>query len=838
MEAIFKRVLSVAIIMAVTIAATCGGVRIQRVSPQTRVARAAESQGKYIQSVRISYASTRDEAQKEFGSEYTVLDYDFNNGMSSHSWIGYTTTDNPEDAIRDIKIEEMSGKHSTSDYEELLKNQREAVNNQIDTLIPVIAEFSKNVESEQLPAAIEVKNALNYYIEDDTGLKFGDFFVEMGKTLRTDASNADVRKKLEVVFVEGNNTVIQLAERLLTQGLGSKVGKKGSWLTRMSEIGPEGLYDIYKQVYPALRTKAAIKKQLAKDYGVDAESIRQDLSTVQDIFKEAQASDIGKAMESGDSKATEQIMVGTSEQKLGDEPTDDSTIDEMFDSLVDTTDVTADTIDAVSDYSTEALILTLKDTPYGEQTMYDFFTKDDMQASDLYVMAYVLTDAQKNIMSEIGLYNLFEGILAEYVGQAEDVEPISESLEEGMYSVYEGVDRDVFKGDTAITEDTLKRMATSDSSFLGSITGDDPIVNGLLAMFSIAIGGVMIGGFVHEMGLTTTNKTVATVLETKFVKNPMVEQLGKEIEVMTTQRTAVQLKYIEEMKWIEGFKAEITGVHPVQLESKLEDALGAIAKNTENYSDRMVRIRKVLGMDNALRRNVLNFEEGKLSRMIDEQYVKVSKTATVTQKVKLVRWGPRILYLVGAVAALAFAAYEIYCIAKPKKGVEFTEIPAKMISRTYPEGETEVNEMTYTVVTTMDGKKADIHNWKGQQWQAIYVTYDINAGDPVLANTFTNTFGSTSNPDDVPVSEFCYNGACDLGKKAVTGTGTDSVYLYFRTGEDAAEEEEASAEITESTEASVFGGPSLIWIIVLIVVVLGAGTGVIVYTRKKRKRDS
>ena len=106
MEAIFKRVLSVAIIMAVTIAATCGGVRIQRVSPQTRVARAAESQGKYIQSVRISYASTRDEAQKEFGSEYTVLDYDFNNGMSSHSWIGYTTTDNPEDAIRDIKIKE------------------------------------------------------------------------------------------------------------------------------------------------------------------------------------------------------------------------------------------------------------------------------------------------------------------------------------------------------------------------------------------------------------------------------------------------------------------------------------------------------------------------------------------------------------------------------------------------------------------------------------------------------------------------------------------------------------------------------------------------------------
>ena len=626
----------------------------------------------------------------------------------------------------------------------------------------------------------------------------------------------------------------------------------------MSEIGPDGLYDIYKQAYPALRTKAAIKKQLAKDYGVDAESIRQDLSTVQDIFKEAQASDIGKAMESGDSSSTEQIMVETSEQKLGDEPTDDSTIDEMFDSLVDTTDVTADTIDAVSDYSTEALILTLKDTPYGEQTMYDFFMKGDMQASDLYVMAYVLTDAQKSIMSEIGLYNLFEGILAEYVGQAEDVEPVSESLEEGVYSVYEGVDRDIFKGDTAITEDTLKRMATDDSSFLGDITGGDPIMSGLLAMFSFALGGMMIGGFVHEMGLTTTKESVATVVETKFVKNPMVEQLGKEIEVMAKQKAAIQLRYIENMKWIEGFKPQITGVSAYYLQKQVEDAFmyDMRASTTAEFQS---RVDKVMNMSNAKQQKVLNFEKAKLSRMIDKQYVKVSTKTTVTQEVKLVRWGPRIAYLVGAAVSLAFAAYEIYCIVKPKKGVDFTEIPMKMISRTYPEGETEVNEMTYTVATTMDGKKADLHNWKGQQWQALYVTYDINAGDPVLANSFTNTFGSTANPDDVPVSEFCYNGACDLGKEAVTGTGTDSVYLYFRTGEEPAEEEEASAEITESpedeesddateagtnaasgderTEASVFGGSSLIWIIVLIVVVLGAGTGVIVYTRKKRKSE-
>ncbi len=59
-----------------------------------------------------------------------------------------------------------------------------------------------------------------------------------------------------------------------------------------------------------------------------------------------------------------------------------------------------------------------------------------------------------------------------------------EYIEAECCSVYEGVDRDVFKGDTAITEDTLKRMSTKDEF---NITDQDPFIAGISAMIAVAL---------------------------------------------------------------------------------------------------------------------------------------------------------------------------------------------------------------------------------------------------------------------------------------------------------------------------------------------------------------
>ena len=67
--------------------------------------------------------------------------------------------------------------------------------------------------------------------------------------------------------------LIRQMENLITQGIDTKVNKKGTWATRMSDLGPRGLIDLYKQSYKNLRSDSAVEKQLEKDYGEDTDML-------------------------------------------------------------------------------------------------------------------------------------------------------------------------------------------------------------------------------------------------------------------------------------------------------------------------------------------------------------------------------------------------------------------------------------------------------------------------------------------------------------------------------------------------------------------------------------
>ncbi len=846
MKRIAKRITSLTLVVAVAIASACGGIRIQGVTPEAKEARAAQSQGKYVRSLAISYASSKEKAQEELGEEYTILDQNFNEGMKGDSWIGYTTTDDPDDAIRDIKVENMTGKHSISEYEELINRQKDMVEEQIDTIVPVLSEFAKNVEN-NLPAAIEVRDALNYYYEDDSELKFGDFFLEAGKKLIEDPKDSDTRKKLEKVFVEGNNMVLQTAEKLLTMGLGKKVNESGSWLTRMSKLGPDGLIDIYKQANPSLRRKEAVLKIIEKDYGTDADDLLKGIATVQDVIREAEQSELGKAIESGDEKTRDSILDEAENQKIGEDPTDESTVEDITDSLITTMETTPDTIETANNWSTEVLIITLKNTPYGDgQTMYDFFMRQDLKKADLYPMAYVLSEAQKSIITDIGLMSLFESVMAENVGKDEEAAPVEEYIEAGCCSVYEGVDRDVFKGDTAITEDTIKRMSTKDEF---NITEQDPIIAGLSAMLAVTLGSFMLIKFSHEFSRVAEVETTAYhrvgVEEAK--KAPAVEKLSREIDLMSKNPDALKLKYIENKKWIRNYHVEILDKSALALDTELKNAVISLSDSYE-----IEKAKKVVNLSEGTQERFLKYQRTKkMYNLIQKEAARVKPVKAIKTVKAPARWGARIAYMLGAVAAFAFAGYEIYCIVKPEPGVEFTEIPAKMISRSYTDDSAEIDNMTYTVVRTKDGKKADLKNWKGKEWQAIYITRDFNAGDPVLASSLKITYGGISDAEAVPLTEFCYSDACNLMNKEVTDVDTGSVYLYFRTGVDAIEEvaeepEEVATDNVASEEvpdtegestASVFGPSSLFWFLALLLIALiAAGAGV--WFRKREHRKS
>ena len=60
MKGIVKKITPLTLVAAVAVASVCGGVRIQGVTPEVKGARAAQTQGKYVRSLAISYASSKE----------------------------------------------------------------------------------------------------------------------------------------------------------------------------------------------------------------------------------------------------------------------------------------------------------------------------------------------------------------------------------------------------------------------------------------------------------------------------------------------------------------------------------------------------------------------------------------------------------------------------------------------------------------------------------------------------------------------------------------------------------------------------------------------------------
>jgi hypothetical protein len=207
-------------------------------------------------------------------------------------------------------------------------------------------------------------------------------------------------------------------------------------------------------------------------------------------------------------------------------------------------------------------------------------------------------------------------------------------------------------------------------------------------------------------------------------------------------------------------------------------------------------------------------------------------------------WTTRIAASLGAIAAIAFAAYEIYCMTHHDK-INFAHIPANMVCRTY---EGDVNYLAYHAVTTESGKATDIHDKKGAGWQVLYTTSDDRMGDPILASSLSvDQANSLADPDKVPVTYFDESYAADLTDEKYTGADIERVCLYFSRGiepiEEVAEVEEteepedmldSASGSAADVEGSVFGNMTAVWMILIVVVIgIGAGTGVYIRRRKK-----
>ena len=835
-NSIGRKITSVALIFALTVTSVCGGIRVQR------EAKAVESKGKYVKDIVISYASSKEKAEKELGSDYTVLDKNFNDGMSGDSWIGYSTTDDADEAIKDIKAMPMDGKYSTSDYEVLLKNQRNTIDVQLQAVIPVIIEFAKNYDA-GLKTAQLVYELLNVYYEDDSKKNMGDFLLEKGRALAKSMNDSKSIKDLEKIYMEGNNYVVSTIETLLVKAQDPKL-KEGSWITRMGMIGPNGLYEIYKEAYGG--SKSSINKKMDQDFGETAATILEGMSVVREKLKEGEESEIAKA--DGDKAAIEKIASDLSGDDI-EEVSYDAATEELVENSYKEAENGAEASGSVSDLAAYSISKLLKETPYGkDKTLYDLFMDKNLSKKDLYPMVYSLSSGQENILETMGVYPLFESALGEY-SEKEGEKPEDINLEGVQFSVYEGVDRSVFDGDTAITDETLKNMETRQFKEYISPVELDGTTYSILAVCGVIMAAIATGAAIRSF-----------TYETKFIggesytyyEQTVLKTMKENLVKMKTYENAWKLKYMEQKKLITQSLDSVVKRPGAQFEiNKLYQEAMTDMQTSYKTSYKKLSL-KIHQFGESQKAQFI----AKYEKQISEQAYKVTHPQEAT-KVKLPRagWGTRIACSIGAVAAIAFAGYEIYCMINHDK-INFAHIPANMVCRTY---EGDVAYLAYQATVTKNGKCADIHNKKGKGWQVLYTTADDRMGDPILASSLlVDTRGAIPDQETVPVTYFDESYAADLADEDYTGSSTERTCLFFKRGteeineitedevwEPATEDEgwepasgpAAASEGGADTTGSVFSGSTMIWIILLIVVVVvgGAGTGLYLRMRRKKK---
>ena len=394
---------------------------------------------------------------KEQGGGWKVFDKDTNAGAAARLtkevgvFICYTTTTDPDEAITDLAVMNEKGGYSVSDYEVLLKTQKEHYINIVKNMRVMLDEYRKNYNN-KTEMAVLAHDHLNKYREDDSGELMGDLLLSVDD------------EKLAEILLQCNGAIYLDIEQQLAFSCDTA---KTTWLDRMAKLGS---FDKLKNAFSKNMASGDVTKALDKQYREKAVKL---LDGWDDMSK--RIADLKNFEEKYGLKGAsqEEFNKWLSEQKPNDE--------------------------GYLSYQELTLLTALNAYKYGDKTLFEFFSKTKAQIEKegievLYPLAACLTDGQMGALSSgIGLYQLMVDAYAatvinnNNVGLAAEVKKIEEKDAElskqtekiisdtkkmitdagdvKVISVYDGVDREVFKGGVAVTTGAKRASAAKEQAW-------------------------------------------------------------------------------------------------------------------------------------------------------------------------------------------------------------------------------------------------------------------------------------------------------------------------------------------------------------------------------------
>ena len=448
---------------------------MQVMAAETNPVTAAE----YISEVRIGVGKTMEEAEQSLQG-YTILkngdsNADLNEkaggGMGSQGervvLLGYKTTTDRSDAVTDLAVMNMKGGYDVKEYEALMEKQmKEQIIPFVESFKAAIEEYRENYDSDieaNKQRAQYIHDALNKFIDDDTGKGLGDLLLketkyEMGDKAYNKLSDKEKKEHADIltIIAQSNGKATLMMENLITRAADTE---ENTWLDRFAGTTYEDMLD------SADMTPSEAKSEIARLYDDDAEKV---IGMWDEFSEELSGYDEAvKTVEKYDESAYKAAYDAMT--KLDENTSEEDSIrimNEYADQQVRMNDAMYKSrIIAVHDK--------LDEIGYADGTMLDFFSRnsDEIDNTEIYPLVASLSDGQRSGLDFVSLQELM--VIGLTTGESY-TDTSLDNLEET--SLYDGVDRAIYeKGGVALTSEAERKkkaqmQTEEENSFLSPWT--------------------------------------------------------------------------------------------------------------------------------------------------------------------------------------------------------------------------------------------------------------------------------------------------------------------------------------------------------------------------------
>ncbi len=409
-------------------------------------------------------------------------------------YLGYKTTKERSEAITDLALMNMKGGYSVMEYDALMETHLASqVLPFIENFKTTLKEYRTNYNAKNglnKAKAKYVHDALNQYIDDDTGKPLGDLFLnETKEEMGEEAYNAlsDEEKKehadLSTIIMQANGEATLMFENLVTRAADTNAN---TWLERLTNVTYDDLID------QTGMSPTDAEKSLAKLYDDCAMTVLDKW----EVFSNELAScdDMLEIIENYDDDEI---------QKAFDDfkgITEDMEAEEAADIVLRYGEAQA----KVAEYNMASELIMIHEylatVEYNGGTLLDFFSRSAQEAeesiTELYPIAAVLTAGQRAGLEFLSLRELCSIALTDEQGYSE-----MEFTEFEQVSIYDSVDRGIYeKGGVALTNDALRKdvMAETEKEMLSKLSVTMMLLSSLAAAGVVASVGSIIASHISQ----------------------------------------------------------------------------------------------------------------------------------------------------------------------------------------------------------------------------------------------------------------------------------------------------------------------------------------------------